>query len=283
MSLDTYKTGPVCISKKVVITTWINDTGRDVMAIMTSQASNLSRESSRPTWTLRHLTADGAPIGDSDIFTQSQSAVGDNSIACYSYRTESRPLGPVLVASGESLQLLCIGLEGDTSVYFAGTIIDTQEASSSTRDVPGERENPPYAIVGKYLHAGTVKIMNQHINIAGNAIGNAFGHGSRVTNNDSFNYCDDPVAAERELATLKTQIKELQAKLPADKADEIARHAAKLDEAVKSNNSERRHWYTISAKGLLEASAWVKDFTGNIAGTIRNLGKAIWTDFTLPG
>jgi hypothetical protein len=33
---------------------------------------------------------------------------------------------------------------------------------------------------------------------------------------------------------------------------------------------------------LLEASKYVKDFTGNIAGTIKNLGKSIWPDFLLP-
>jgi hypothetical protein len=38
----------------------------------------------------------------------------------------------------------------------------------------------------------------------------------------------------------------------------------------------------VSAEGLLEASKWVKDFAGNIAGTIATLGKFIWPDFLLP-
>jgi hypothetical protein len=34
-------------------------------------------------------------------------------------------------------------------------------------------------------------------------------------------------------------------------------------------------------EGLLEASTFVKDFSGNIAGTIKNLGKSLWPDFLL--
>lgn len=126
---------------------------------------------------------------------------------------------------------------------------------------------------------------NQNIHIGGNAQGNAFGDGSRVTNINSFNHCADPAAAERELAVLKTQVAELVAKLPADKKDEAPQVAENLEMLVKQATSDKpnRKWYSLSAEGLLEASAFVKNFTGNIAGTIGNLGKAIWGDFTLPG
>jgi len=33
---------------------------------------------------------------------------------------------------------------------------------------------------------------------------------------------------------------------------------------------------------LIEAAKFVRDFTGDIAGTITNLGKSIWPDFMLP-
>jgi hypothetical protein len=43
-----------------------------------------------------------------------------------------------------------------------------------------------------------------------------------------------------------------------------------------------RAWYSVSSKGLLEAAKFVKDFSGEIAGTLKNLGKCFWPDFTLP-
>ena len=45
----------------------------------------------------------------------------------------------------------------------------------------------------------------------------------------------------------------------------------------------RRALCSVSAEGLLEASKFVQDFSGNIAGTLGNLGKTLWPDFHLPG
>jgi internalin A len=72
--------------------------------------------------------------------------------------------------------------------------------------------------------------------------------------------------------------------LPEDKKDVASQVAENLEMLVKQATSEKpnRKWYSISAEGLVEASKYVKDFTGNIAGTIKSLGKAIWPDFLLP-
>jgi hypothetical protein len=51
---------------------------------------------------------------------------------------------------------------------------------------------------------------------------------------------------------------------------------------VASGTADRA-WYSVSSKGLLEAAEFVKDFSGEIAGTLNNLGKCFWPDFTLPG
>jgi internalin A len=65
-------------------------------------------------------------------------------------------------------------------------------------------------------------------------------------------------------------------------------HAAQTRENLESLVTEvsrakpRRKWYTLSAEGLLEASKFVKEFTGNIAGTIGQIGKLFWPDFKLP-
>jgi hypothetical protein len=49
-----------------------------------------------------------------------------------------------------------------------------------------------------------------------------------------------------------------------------------------TNKKPDRKWYSLSAEGLLEASKFVKDFSGNIAGTVGQLGKLLWPDFSLP-
>ena len=49
-----------------------------------------------------------------------------------------------------------------------------------------------------------------------------------------------------------------------------------------TNPKPNRKWYSLSAEGLLEASKWVKDFTGDITGTVGKLGRLLWPDFSLP-
>lgn len=127
------------------------------------------------------------------------------------------------------------------------------------------------------------------INVEGNKYTNTgnnpgiIGDNNQQTIANSFNHCANPAAAERELAALNKLLAELQSKLPEDKKEEAALHAEKLEEAAKGNEPKSRAWYSISAKGLLEASKWVKDLSGNIGGTLSDLGKAIWPDFKMPG
>lgn len=65
------------------------------------------------------------------------------------------------------------------------------------------------------------------------------------------------------------------------KATAVKNYDALVKEATSS--SPDRKWYSVSAEGLLEASKWVKDFTGNIVGILINLGKKMWgADFKLP-
>ena len=52
-----------------------------------------------------------------------------------------------------------------------------------------------------------------------------------------------------------------------------------LEEAT--SEKPKRKWYSVLAEGLMDASKYVKDFTGNIAGTIGQLGKLFWPDFKL--
>ena len=45
-----------------------------------------------------------------------------------------------------------------------------------------------------------------------------------------------------------------------------------------TNPKPNRKWISLPAEGLLEASNWVKDFTGNIAGTVSQLGRLLWPE-----
>lgn len=86
------------------------------------------------------------------------------------------------------------------------------------------------------------------------------------------------------LEALNRDVQKLIESLPEEKKEEAPQVAENLEVLVKQATSEKpnRKWYSLSAEGLLDAAKWVKDFTGNLGGTILNLGKAIWSDYQLP-
>ena len=53
-----------------------------------------------------------------------------------------------------------------------------------------------------------------------------------------------------------------------------------LTEGVTFGTPDRA-WYSASSKGLLEAAKFVKDFSAEIGGTLKNLGSSFWPDFKL--
>jgi hypothetical protein len=61
----------------------------------------------------------------------------------------------------------------------------------------------------------------------------------------------------------------------------VAEQLKELTEGVTSGTPDRA-WYSVSSKGLLEAAKFVKDFSGEIGGTLKNVCKCFWPDFTLP-
>ncbi len=79
------------------------------------------------------------------------------------------------------------------------------------------------------------------------------------------------------LEKLDQQVRQLLAALPTEKHEEVS---GNLELAVKAVTIAKpnRPWYSVSTEGLLEASKYVKDFSGNLAGTIKNLSKLVWPD-----
>jgi hypothetical protein len=62
----------------------------------------------------------------------------------------------------------------------------------------------------------------------------------------------------------------------------VAVRLKELTEGVTSGTPDRA-WYSVSSEGLLDAAKFVKEFSCEIAGTLKNLGKCFWPDFTLAG
>jgi hypothetical protein len=54
----------------------------------------------------------------------------------------------------------------------------------------------------------------------------------------------------------------------------------RMTEGVTSETPDRA-WYSVSSKGLLEAAKFVKDFSAEIGGTLKNLGSSFWPDYKL--
>jgi hypothetical protein len=84
------------------------------------------------------------------------------------------------------------------------------------------------------------------------------------------------------LEQLQQEVKALIVKLPEEKKEEAAGDLEQLVKGATASTPNRR-WYSVSAEGLIEASKFVKDFAGNIVGTVGQLGKLLWPGFKLTG
>ncbi len=141
-----------------------------------------------------------------------------------------------------------------------------------------EKEGVTIIVQGDYIRGD--KSMNDDISI--NIHGDNYGQaGQTLTNCTNMIQQQAPGEKKTALEALEKEAKALIAKLPEDKKEDAA---GNLELAVKGATSAtpNRKWYDLSAEGLIEASKFVKDFSGNIVGTIKNLGKAVWPDFSLP-
>ena len=117
------------------------------------------------------------------------------------------------------------------------------------------------------------------INVGGSVVNSQLGQ----TLTNCTNTIQQQAPGERKdlLEALDRDVKALIARLPEDKKQEAAGNLELMVKAITSPQPVRP-WYSVSADGLLKASKYVKDFTGNIAGTIGKLGKLFWPDFSLP-
>ena len=92
-----------------------------------------------------------------------------------------------------------------------------------------------------------------------------------------MNSCRLKRKSDRLLESLQEEVRQLIAALPAEKHAEAPHVAENLEMVVKQATSEKPNpkWYSVSTEGLLEAATWVKNYSGNIAGTLTSLGKLL--------
>jgi internalin A len=103
--------------------------------------------------------------------------------------------------------------------------------------------------------------------------------------NDCTSIINSQPPGERKelLETLQKQVDELISGPPEDKQQlkkMVADQPKELTEGVTSGTPDRA-WCSGSSKGLLEAAEFLKDFSAEIGGTLKNLGTSFWPDFKL--
>ncbi len=117
---------------------------------------------------------------------------------------------------------------------------------------------------------------DHRIQIVGNVTNSQVGQ----TLTNCTNMIQQQAQGERKdlLEELDKQVRQLISQLPEEKkAEAIPKIEKNLKMLVQEATSDTpdREWYEVSSKGLLDATKYVKDFAGNIAGTLGSLGKLL--------
>lgn len=162
--------------------------------------------------------------------------------------------------------------------------------SPAERAGAGDRlERAPITVYGSYIEHMTTDDHSSHDNHSShNTVGDNnsnFQFGQTLTNCQLMVQQQAPGERKELLKTLTSEVHRLVKLLPEAKVEEVPQVAENLELLVKQATSAKpnRKWYDVSADGLLEASKWVKDFTGNITGTVGQLGKLLFPGYALPG
>jgi hypothetical protein len=82
------------------------------------------------------------------------------------------------------------------------------------------------------------------------------------------------------LEQLQKEVREIIAALPDSEQETTADMLTSLVTQATAEKPNRK-WYSVSAEGLIDASKQVKEITSNVAGTVGQLGKLIWPDFSI--
>jgi internalin A len=157
-----------------------------------------------------------------------------------------------------------------------------ERAADFARGGGGKGDGRTIIVEGDFVEGGKYMGNDNRIKIGGHAINSQVGQ--TLTNCTNMVNQQAPGKKKDAMDALRRDVEELIKQLPTDKMDKASKVAKNLETTIQqaAEAEPDREWYSLSAKGLLEAATWVKDFSGKIGGTIKNLGTIIWPDFTLP-
>lgn len=145
-------------------------------------------------------------------------------------------------------------------------------------ELPRERleavsEGVTIIVKGDYIHGHKPMSTNSHnIIVHGNITNSQVGQ--TLTNCSQRIRQQAPGELKTLLEELRQNMEQVIAKLPEDKQEEAAENLEMLTKAATAATPNRK-WYSVSSEGLLEAANYVKEFSGSVTTTIRNLTKLL--------
>jgi internalin A len=137
------------------------------------------------------------------------------------------------------------------------------------------RPTPPgitMIVQGDYIAGHKTMIKDDH-SIHAHDISNSQ-VGQTLTNCTNMIQQQAPGELKTLLTKLEQEVTELLSRLPEEKQEETAGNLELVTKAL-TGAKPNRAWYSVSSEGLLEAVKAVKDFSGDIAGTLGNLTKLV--------
>jgi internalin A len=173
-------------------------------------------------------------------------------------------------------------------------VTELLDGVESSKDRAERRERDQRGIAGDVIHVhghATIRTGDRNMENVGRdkkttniSVGTNYGQVGEVLNHCTNVINEQPEGKAKDLLDkLQEEVTALIKALPAEQAKLKEKTAKNLQRLVETATDEEpeRAWYSVSAKGLLEASKFVKDFTGNITGTIGQLVKVLWPDFAV--
>src|SRR5262245_52853963 len=110
----------------------------------------------------------------------------------------------------------------------------------------------------------------QHIQIGGNAQGNAIGDNSRVINRDSFNAGIHGEELAKLFTTLNQQITPVRDEMKGKDIKQLDDHLTKLTEEAKKEKPNPSV-LSFTAKGVLDAAKTVGEIAGPVVATVGSI------------
>jgi len=141
------------------------------------------------------------------------------------------------------------------------------------------RDGITVVVQGDFIEGDKLMGLDRSINITGNIANSQIGQDLASCSIIIQRQGNEEL--KRMLENVEGVILALLKQIPTQQHEEVKRQ---LELAVQTATSKapNRHWYSLSASGLLEASKFITSLHGELASHLATLGKWLWPDFQLP-